>query len=250
MLEKDPQVRHLIQTANLDQPLSENCLNLLEEVEVTRNYADLPTHKVFYYHAQPPNGNGIKANIIFLHDQTNSASVWVENFTLHTFAAFGYNCVALDLPGIGRTGGAAIEENERPRFLCDFVESIGIRDLIVVGTSQAGQYIIPLLYDRPEKFYVICVVAVALSDTNKLCPNLAVDISTPCLVMRGELDTSLGLNADNNLKNLANARLVTVPQGKHLCHRSDPEFFHRVVLNFLDIVLKNVIRKSVFVTQI
>ena len=83
MLEKDPQVRHLIQTANLDQPLSENCLNLLEEVEVTRNYADLPTHRVFYYHAQPPNGNGIKANIVFLHDQTNSASVWVENMTLH-----------------------------------------------------------------------------------------------------------------------------------------------------------------------
>lgn len=151
---------------------------------------------------------------------------------------------------MGRTGGTSIEESKRPRFLCDFIESIGIRELAIVGTSQAGQYIVPLLYNRPEKFYMSCIIAVALSDTNKLPPELANDISTPCLVLRGELDTSLGLNADKNLKQLANARLITIPQGKHLCHRSDPDYFHRVVLNFLDIVLKNVIRKSTFVTQI
>jgi|UniRef100_A0AC35GGM6 abhydrolase domain-containing protein 14 len=250
MLERDPHVKHLIQNANLEQPLSQNCLNLLEEVEITRNYAELQTHKVFYFHAPPPNGNGIKANIVFVHDQTNSASVWVENGTLKTFAAFGYNCIALDLPGMGRTGGAAVEESDRPRFLCEFIETIGIRELIIIGTSQAGQYIIPLLYNRPDNFYIICVIAVALSDTNKLSHDAANDISTPCLVIRGELDTSLGLNAANNLRHLANARLITVPQGKHLCHRSDPNYFHLVVLNFLDIVLKNVIRKSAFVTNI
>lgn len=41
MLDRDPHVKHLIQNADLEQPLSQNCLNLLEEVEVTRNYAQL-----------------------------------------------------------------------------------------------------------------------------------------------------------------------------------------------------------------
>lgn len=83
MLEKDPYIRSLIQNANLDEPLSENCLNLIEDVEITRNYAELNSHRIFYFHASPPNGNGVKGNIIFIHDQTNSASVWVENQTLH-----------------------------------------------------------------------------------------------------------------------------------------------------------------------
>lgn len=83
MLERDPQIQQLIQSANLEEPLTENCFKLLEKVEVTRNYADLSTHKVFYHHARPPNGHGVKANIIFIHDQTNSSTVWIENFTLH-----------------------------------------------------------------------------------------------------------------------------------------------------------------------
>uniref|UniRef100_A0A7E4ZZD7 AB hydrolase-1 domain-containing protein n=1 Tax=Panagrellus redivivus TaxID=6233 RepID=A0A7E4ZZD7_PANRE len=250
MLERDPQVRHIIQSAKLDEPLSENVLNLIEDVEVTKNFVDLSTHRVFYFHAKPPNGNGIKANVVFLHDQTNSASIWKEGYTLQTFAAFGYNCLALDLPGMGRTGGDSVEEEDRPDFFCEFVETLALHEVIVVGTSQAGQYIIPLLTKRPDKFYITCVIAVALSGTNKLDSDAAKDIATPCLVVRGELDTSLGLNADNNLKHLANARLLVVPRGKHLCHISDPHFFHQAVLNFLDIVLKNVIRKSTFVTRI
>lgn len=71
----------------------------------------------------------------------------------------------------------------------------------------------------------------------------------PCLVLRGAFDTSIGLNAADALSKLPNSRIVVVPDGKHLCHQSHPDYFHKVVLNFLDVVINNV-TKSIFVTKL
>lgn len=71
----------------------------------------------------------------------------------------------------------------------------------------------------------------------------------PCLVLRGAFDTSLGLNAADALSKLINSRVVIVPDGKHLCHQSHPDYFHKIVINFLNILRKN-ITKSTLVTKL
>jgi pimeloyl-ACP methyl ester carboxylesterase len=78
---------------------------------------------------------------------------------------------------------------------------------------------------------------------------MAKDIVTPVLVLRGSFDTSLGQNSANNLKNLANSRVITVPDARHLCYLNNSKYFHTVSLNFLDIVL-NHITKSPFVSDV
>lgn len=78
---------------------------------------------------------------------------------LQTFAACGYNCLALDLPSMGRTGGQAVEEARRPQFLCAFIDAVGLRDVVLVGSSMAGQYVVPLLLDRPRGFFIVSVVS-------------------------------------------------------------------------------------------
>lgn len=112
-----------------------------------------------------------------------------------------------------------------------------------------GQYILPLLSERPDSFYISCIIALALSNTNQLPATTAKDIVTPVLALRGSYDTSLGQNAANNLKHLANSRVLTVPDSKHLCHLNNSKYFHTVSLNFLDIVL-NHITKSPFVSDV
>ena len=115
----------------------------------------------------------------------------------------------------------------------------------------SGQYLIPLLSeDRSQhSFNIQCLVAVALSDTNKLSVDHLSNVTTPCLALRGAWDTSIGMNSTNSLSHLPNSRVIVVPDGKHLCHITKPDFFHKLVLNFLDVVLKHA-TKSVFVTNL
>jgi pimeloyl-ACP methyl ester carboxylesterase len=49
----------------------------------------------------------------------------------------------------------------------------------------------------------------------------------------------------DHLKRLPNAKVIIVPNGRHLCHRSNPEFFHRVAVNFLDVVLDKFVRPAI-----
>lgn len=155
----------------------------------------------------------------------------------------------MDLPGGGRTGGFAVDEANRPKFLCTFIELLGLQEVVIIGSSMAGQYIVPLLSERPDAFYIACVIAVAISNTDKLPATIAQSIVTPVLVLRGSYDTSLGQNAANNLKYLANSRVITVPESSHLCYLKNSKYFNTVSLNFLDIVL-NHITKSPFVSDV
>lgn len=72
---------------------------------------------------------------------------------------------------------------------------------MIVGHSMAGQYIVPLFGSKQ----ILCVVAVALSNTNTL-PENASQFKTPILVLWGDRDTSLGPNAAANLQRLPNAK--------------------------------------------
>lgn len=73
--------------------------------------------------------------------------------------------------------------------------------VIVIGHSMAGQYIVPLLGTS----WLTCVVAVALSNTNVM-PVTPESIRTPVLVVWGESDTSLGPSAASSLSKLPNSR--------------------------------------------
>jgi pimeloyl-ACP methyl ester carboxylesterase len=98
---------------------------------------------------------------------------------------------------------------------------------------MAGQYLIPLL-NSPNEHKILGVVGVGLSDTQDL------DASTSLpktLLIRGELDTSLGVNASVTLKRFENVREFVVPGGKHLCHLSNSQLFNKVLINFLNSIV-------------
>uniref|UniRef100_A0A0M3IPV3 AB hydrolase-1 domain-containing protein n=1 Tax=Ascaris lumbricoides TaxID=6252 RepID=A0A0M3IPV3_ASCLU len=150
---------------------------------------------------------------------------------LKIFAAAGYRCFAIDLPGCGRTGGPAVSDCEKPEVLSLVIRRLDLEVVMVVGHSMAGQYIVPLLgTDR-----IICVVAIALSNTNMLDES-ASHIATPVLVVWGERDTSLGPSSASNLKRLPNARLLKIASGSHACYLSNPSVFQSACLNFFDLV--------------
>ncbi|KAI1713974.1 protein ABHD14B [Ditylenchus destructor] len=251
MLDKDPALRQMIKNANLELNLPENFIKLVPKVELTDNVIEVESHSVFYLRSDPPKDHRVRAHIVLVHDQTNTSSIWKQIGTMQIFSAFGYSCIAPDLPGTGKTGGATVDECSRSSFIHAFITGLGLLEVVIIGTSMAGQYLIPVLSENRSQhsFNVQCWVAVALSDTNKLSVDHLSNVTTPCLALRGAWDTSIGMNSTNILSYLPNSRVVVVPDGKHLCHITNPDFFHKLVLNFLDAVLKHV-TKSVFVTNL
>jgi hypothetical protein len=145
---------------------------------------------------------------------------------------------------MGQTSGPAAEDApSRLEFIQSLLTELNWSEVTIIGASMAGQYIIPLLNSQlstsvqsgSTKFRISSLVAIALSDTNQLDPEAVRSLTIPVLVLRGELDASLGLSAVENLKTLPGARVVVVPNGRHLCHKSHTDYFHRAVLNFLDV---------------
>ncbi|VDM50022.1 unnamed protein product, partial [Toxocara canis] len=188
-------------------------------------------HEIFFRKADPPRNNYAKGTVLLIHGQSYSSATWLENSTMQIFAAAGYRCFAIDLPGCGRTGGPAVPDCEKPEILSLIIRRLDLEVVMVVGHSMAGQYIVPLLgTDR-----IVCVVAVALSNTNVLAAD-ASHIATPVLVVWGERDTSLGPSSASNLKRLPNSRLLKIASGSHACYLSNASVFQSACLNFFDLV--------------
>ncbi|KAK0400390.1 hypothetical protein QR680_003472 [Steinernema hermaphroditum] len=99
----------VLSTANLEQDIPENCLQLADLVQLSDGYLGVPSgHEIFYRRAEPPENNYTRATVIFLHGQSFTSGTWLEVKTLKIFAALGYHCVAIDLPGCGRSDNSSV----------------------------------------------------------------------------------------------------------------------------------------------
>ena len=105
------------------------------------------------------------ADFAFLHGGGQGGWVWAETIeALHrqTDGAFG-RALALDAPGCGAKRGRATDEMTMTDVALELVadiEAAGLRDVILVGHSQAGQALPKMLEARPGLFkrlvYVTC----------------------------------------------------------------------------------------------
>jgi len=205
-----------------------------EEPKVTNEYVEVEEHRIFTLNADPVEERSQKCTVVLLHDQINDSNSWMEIKTLQTLSLYGYKAIAIDLPSHGRSSGPALHKAEkRSDFLEKFLEKLQLDNskLVLLGTSMAGQYLIPFLNRLEENSNLLGLIGVGLSD----CGELDLQIVMPkTLLIRGEMDTSIGLNASNALKNVENVRQFVMPAGKHLCHLGNPQLFNKVLINFLN----------------
>ncbi|CAI5448949.1 unnamed protein product [Caenorhabditis angaria] len=221
----------ILERADLCRPIPENSRKLAQLVEYDESRVEMGSHSVFVREARPPGAHYSKANVLFLHGQSFSSSTWLENNMLRTFAALGYRAIAIDLPGSGQTRGQALSQTEKPVFLMDFIETLGLKKIMVVCASMSSQYILPLMTSNR---YLTCVVAVAPSNTHEVTSPAS--YITPTLVVWGDRDTSLGPTAASNLKNLPNVKLMKITDAGHACYLHNPKHFENVCVNFFELI--------------
>uniref|UniRef100_A0A0K0ENA3 AB hydrolase-1 domain-containing protein n=1 Tax=Strongyloides stercoralis TaxID=6248 RepID=A0A0K0ENA3_STRER len=193
-------------------------LKIKEDVEVN----------VSYLESFPPHNEYSKLSILFLAGQSYTSSVWKDTNTMQIFSNMGYHCIAIDLPGTGKTTGDLITDQDKPIFMYKLLDELNLEKVAIIVASMSGLYVLPMLPERR----VITIVAVAVSDT-KIPEDRRKAITTPCLIVWGERDLSLGPLSQRHLRVLKETREVKVPNASHVCYESNPNDFQKIVLNWL-----------------
>uniref|UniRef100_A0A0K0FF59 AB hydrolase-1 domain-containing protein n=1 Tax=Strongyloides venezuelensis TaxID=75913 RepID=A0A0K0FF59_STRVS len=199
-------------------------IKVIDDVETT----------VSYLESYSPENECHKTSILLLAGQSFTSTIWSETKAMQIFSTMGYHCVAIDLPGTGKTTGHLINDRYKGIFISKLLDELGLGSVVVVVASMSGSYVLPILPDRR----IITIVAVGVSDTKVDEANRRL-IPTPCLIMWGERDITLGPLSQKHLKVLKVTKEVIVPRSFHACYESNPNDFQKIVLNWISWVVKN-----------
>jgi pimeloyl-ACP methyl ester carboxylesterase len=97
---------------------------------------------------------------VFIHGAQNDHSVWA--LQTRYFAHHGYNVLAVDLPGHGRSQGAALTSVEAMAdWILALLERAGVPQAILVGHSMGSLIALETAFRSPAKVAKLALVATA-----------------------------------------------------------------------------------------
>jgi len=104
-------------------------------------------------------GSGEKT-LVFVHGLSSNADAWSKNIeALKTT----YTCVALDLPGYGKSSKPDV--NYTPTYFAEvvfqFIEKLKLQNVVLIGHSMGGQASVKLASQHPETIKKLILVAPA-----------------------------------------------------------------------------------------
>lgn len=141
-------------------------------------------HPVYAYTANKPL-DPARRSVVFLHGAANDHSVWA--LQSRWFAHHGFNALALDLPGHGRSGGAALASIDS---LADWtlatLDALDLKKVSLVGHSMGSLVALAATAcapNRAERLALVgCAFPMAVADSllaaAKDNPGLAIDLIT------------------------------------------------------------------------
>lgn len=104
-------------------------------------------------------GNGLKT-LFFIHGLSSNADAWSRN--IESLKA-NYTCVAIDLPGFGKSSKKAIAYT--PTYYAEiikkFINKLQFKNVVVVGHSMGGQTAVKLVLNFPKKVQQLILIAPA-----------------------------------------------------------------------------------------
>ncbi|KAJ0068770.1 hypothetical protein NL108_010847, partial [Boleophthalmus pectinirostris] len=99
--------------------------------------------------------------IVMLHGQAFTSKTWEELGTMSILATHGYQTLAVDLPGYGKSPDSESLKTDQSRvdLLSRFMESLGVRSAVLVSPSMSGHYSIPFLMKNSAKLQAFIPIA-------------------------------------------------------------------------------------------
>ncbi|XP_054882574.1 protein ABHD14A [Poeciliopsis prolifica] len=175
-----------------------------------------------------------KLQMVLLHGQAFTSKTWEELGTMAVLAANGYQALAMDLPGYGKSPDSEALKTEQNRvdLISRFMESLGVRAAVLLSPSMSGHYSIPFLMKNSAQLRGY--VPIAPVGTRSYSAQHYKKIQTPTLIVFGALDTNLGAQSHKNLIQLPNHEVLKLEGARHACYMDKPHEFHQGLIKFLD----------------
>jgi LmbE family N-acetylglucosaminyl deacetylase/esterase/lipase len=166
--------------------------------------------------------------IVLLHGARFQAQTWKEIGTMKALAQAGYQVIAVDLPGYGKSAPSQGTARTWLRVLLDVVK---IEKPVVVSPSMSGRFALPLVTEEPQRAAGFVAVAPVGIPSYK---DQLHRITAPVLAIWGEHDEIVPPDQANLLvKSVKRGRKVIISGGSHAPYLSDPAAFHEALLRFL-----------------
>ncbi|XP_068598498.1 protein ABHD14A [Brachionichthys hirsutus] len=192
---------------------------------------------LFFREALPADGAGRqilpRLQVVLLHGQAFTSQTWEELGTMALLAANGYQAIAVDLPGYGKSPDSEALKNEpnRVALLSRFMESVGVGAAVLVSPSMSGQYSIPFLMKNHAQLRGF--IPIAPAGTRSYTPQQYQNVQTPTLIVFGAQDTNMGAQSHKNLIQLPNHTVLKIEGAGHPCYVDKPREFHQGLIDFL-----------------
>ncbi|XP_008318009.2 protein ABHD14A isoform X2 [Cynoglossus semilaevis] len=210
----------------------------LTNINVTVRTGQLPGDPpLFFREALPVDTAGKqilpRLQVVLLHGQAFTSKTWEDLGTMALLAANGYQALAMDLPGYGKSpdSDALKTDQNRVDLLSRFMESLGVRAPVLLSPSMSGLYSLPFFMKNHEQLHGF--IPVAPVGTRGYTPQQYQSIQTPTLVVYGSLDTNLGAQSHKNLIQLPNHSVLKLEGAGHVCYKDKPREFHQGLMEFL-----------------
>lgn len=172
-------------------------------------------------------GNNDNPPVVLLHGARFTAETWREIGTLELLAKSGYRAVAVDLPGFGQSEQS---ENNPNTWLGKLLDELELSSPIIISPSMSGRFSLPLLISSPDRIKgFIAVAPVGIPQYQSQFTS----IHTPILAIWGANDRVVPLKNGEALVADQRGKLVVLPEAGHPSYMSDPDGFHKAVLEFL-----------------
>lgn len=173
-----------------------------------------------------------KGDVLLLHGARFNAETWVEVGTLAALAEAGYNAVAVNLPGHGKSPGAYAPPPVD--LMLGIITAFGLRNPCLVSPSMSGKYSLALLTQHPfaiSSFIPVAPVFYDGFDASKL-PTIAT------LVVWGGEDRPGEERSKILLESIKGSQPFKIEGAEHACYvdEADAKTFNAGVVSFLNML--------------
>ena len=123
-------------------------------------YLTVDDKKIYAYTANRA-FDATKPTVVFIHGAANDHSVW--SLQSRYFAYHGWNAFAVDLPGHGKSAGAALATvRELAGWITHFLDAVGAKDVTLVGHSMGSLVALETATCHPERIRKIAMIGSAV----------------------------------------------------------------------------------------
>ncbi|HHB77241.1 MAG TPA: alpha/beta hydrolase [Desulfobulbus sp.] len=173
-------------------------------------------------------GDAGNTDVILLHGLKFSAQTWRETGTLDILADNGCHCVAVDMPGFGKSPGC---DEDPSAVLHGVIERETNGKPVLLGPSMGGRIALEFALEYPGHVGgLILVGAVGIQENRSRLGGIQVPT---LLVWGGEDQVSPLADSDLLLDGISGSTRVILTGAPHPCYLDQPENFHRGILDFL-----------------